>query len=97
MMATPLAPMPAHLIFTGTEQPLRRKRTAHTEHRTWEILPRYGTAETDRWTVVATPRPADGNPAADIENGQFATLQEARDARRHCIQIDDGTTEEEQS
>jgi hypothetical protein len=82
-------------IFTGEGQTLRRKRTTKGKHRTWEILPRIGTCPDapffDRWTIKGTPIPGDGNPAAEIEDGQFPTIAAARAALAECIRIDDGT------
>lgn len=89
-----LRPMPEHLVFTGEDQTLRRKRVASTMHRRWEILPRYGTAASDRWTVVGTPIPGASNPARDYEDGQFPDLATAYGVREICIRIDDGTHEE---
>lgn len=85
-----LRPMPSHLVMTGTEQSVRRKRVTVTEHRTWEILPRYGTAESDRWTVIGTPPPGE-EECACIEDGQFSSLKAARHALAECIRLDDGT------
>lgn len=92
---TTLAPMfPESLVMTGEDQTLRRKRIVSTRHRQWEILPRYGSADSDRWTVVGTPIPGCSNPARDIEDGQFSSLAEAYGAREECIRLDDGTHEE---
>jgi len=82
-------------VFTGTEQALRRKRVTVGRHRTWEILPRIGTSPDapffDRWTVIGTPIPGDGNPAGEIEDGQFPTIAAARAALAECERLDDGT------
>lgn len=86
---------PEWLALTGETQTLRRKRIVSTRHRQWEILPRYGSADTDRWTVVGTPIPGPTNPARDIEDGQFSSLAEAYAAREQCIRLDDGTHEED--
>lgn len=86
-----LTPMPESLALTGTEQTLRRKRTTHGQYRRWEVLPRYGTARSDRWTVIGTPIPADTNPATDYEDGQFPTLTAAYQALAEAERTDDGT------
>ena len=85
---------PPSLMMTGEDQTLRRKRIQQGKHRTWEVLPRYGTADSDRWTVVGRPIPAEDNPARLIEDGQFATLEDAYAAAGECDLIDDGTHEE---
>lgn len=74
-----------------TEPETRRKRVEQGAHRSWEIRARYGTAESDRWTLVGMPVPAQSNPAADYEDGQYATLEEAREAQRSAEAADDGT------
>lgn len=86
-----LTPMPESLVHTGTEQTLRRKRTMRGQYRRWEVLPRYGTARSDRWTVIGTPIPADTNPATDYEDGQFPSLAVAYQALAAAEHIDDGT------
>jgi hypothetical protein len=94
MSVLDLRPMfPEHLVFTGMDQTMRRERKQQGRHRTWQILPRYGTAESDRWTVIGTPQPGSGNPATDIEDGQFPSLQDAYLAMGEADLIDDGTHE----
>lgn len=94
-MNTALAPMnPASLVLTDGG-PVRGERRVVTEHRTWRIEARYGTADTDRWTVVATPFPGGENPAASYEDGQYATLTQAREALAAAIQVDNGDSEED--
>jgi len=96
MSTVNLAPMfPHSLVMTGTEQTLRRTRITKGKHRTWQILPRYGTAESDRWTVVGTPIPAADNPCRDYEDGQFPDLATAHDVLETCLRLDDGTHEED--
>lgn len=93
-MTATLAPMnPASLMFSGGS--VRGTREVTTEHRTWRIEARYGTADTDRWTVTATPFPGGDNPAASYEDGQYATLSQAREALATAIQVDNGESEEE--
>lgn len=75
---------------------LRRRRVKVTKKRTWEILPRIGTGPDDRWTVIGTPIPAQNNPAAAYEDGQYPTIAAARDALILCVAADDGTHEEDQ-
>ncbi|MDF2506317.1 MAG: hypothetical protein K0Q52_176 [Microbacterium sp.] len=91
MSAATLAPIfPASLAMTGADQSTRRERETQGRHRRWMILPRYGTADGDRWTIIASPIPGEGNPAAGIENGQFANLAEAYEARDEAEAIDNG-------
>lgn len=81
------------LVFVEPET--RRERIFKGAHREWEIRARYGTAESDRWTLIATPIPAADNPAAAFENGQFADLEEARRALAIAELKDDGTHSED--
>jgi hypothetical protein len=93
MSTVDLGPMfPASLVMTGADQALRRsERMLDGKHRVWYVTPRYGTAESDRWTVVGVPMPGASNPASDIEDGQFPSLADAYEARAECERIDDGT------
>ena len=84
---------PDWLIFH--EPHTRRERVTQGRHRQWRIVARYGTADTDRWTLIGTPIPGADNPAACIEDGQFATLNEAREALREAEKIDNGEHEED--
>jgi len=84
---------PASLVMTGTDQTLRRERVKQGRWRTWRILPRYGTGNEDRWTLIATPAPAVGNPAATYEDGQYATLVGAWTALGRAEEIDNGKSE----
>lgn len=87
-----LRPMfPDSLVMTGENQTLRRRRETHGDYRNWIILPRYGTAESDRWTMLGQPRPGDGNPASEFEDGQFPSLADARSALDAAESVDDGT------
>lgn len=81
------------LIFVYPET--RRERIVQGIHRKWEIRARYGTAESDRWTILATPLPGADNPAGVYENGQFADLEEARRALAIAELKDDGTHSED--
>lgn len=87
--------VPHSLVMSGSEQTLRRKREKQGEHRHWQILPRYGTANSDRWTVIGTPIPGSTNPCADYEDGQFPDLATAYDVLEICIKLDDGTHQED--
>lgn len=93
-----LEPMfPASLAMTGSEQTLRRsERMTDGRYRVWYIVPRYGTADSDRWTVIGEPIPGEGNPAAEIEDGQFPDLTSAKEALALCELFDDGTHQEGQ-
>ena len=84
---------PEWLSFTGEDMKLRRKREVTTPFRRWEILPRYGSAESDRWTIIGTPAPGPSNPARDYEDGQYPSLAAAYDALNQCLTHDDGTHE----
>ena len=88
-----LRPMfPESLIMTGASQSLRRpERATSGKHRVWYVMPRYGTAESDRWTFVGVPIPGDANPATDYENGQYPSLAAAREALASAEAVDDGT------
>lgn len=89
-----LTPMfPESLVMTGVDQTLRRERVVVSPFRTWRIVPRYGTAESDRWTIIGSPIPALSNPAADYEDGQFSTLQDATEALATAMTCDNGTHE----
>lgn len=92
-MSAPI--FPAWLALSGENQRLRRRRERHTSMRTWRILPRYGTGEDDRWTIEGTPAPGPDNPAAVLEDGQFARLAVAYAALDRCLMLDDGTHMEE--
>ena len=86
---------PHSLVMTGTEQTLRRQRIKQGKYRAWTILPRYGTANSDRWTVLGTPIPGASNPCRDYEDGQFPDLATAYHVLDVCLQLDDGTNEED--
>ena len=60
-------------------------------HRTWRIVPREGSREDDRWTLLGSPIPSPGNPAAPYDDGQFPTLTDARIAMHTAEAVDDGT------
>lgn len=90
-----LRDMPRHLVLTGSEQTLRRERVTVGKHRTWRILPRYGTAESDRWTVIGTPIPGGDNPCADYEDGQFPSLMVAKRVLATCLELDNGSHQED--
>lgn len=83
------------MSFTGEEQTLRRTRVSYGEYRFWYIAPRYGTGPDDRWTLLASPLPAEDNPASAYEDGQYATISDARAAREIAEALDDGTHDDE--
>ena len=60
-------------------------------HRAWRIVPRKGSREDDRWTLLGSPIPAPENPAAPYDDGQFPTLTDARIAMHTAEVVDDGT------
>ena len=91
-----LSPMfPDSLVHTGMDQSLRRRRVIAGKHRTWEILPRYGTANSDRWTVIGIPMPALSNPASAYEDGQYSDLESAYAAQARAEKEDNGWDEDE--
>jgi hypothetical protein len=74
---------------------LRKRRLVVGKHRTWEILPRYGTGPDDRWTVIGNPIPSQNNPCASTEDGQFPDLAAARWALDECERLDDGSHDQD--
>ncbi|MFE6966892.1 hypothetical protein ACFVAJ_17410 [Agromyces sp. NPDC057679] len=70
--------------------------TFQGEHRVWKLTPRQGTAPTDKWTLIGSPAPAEGNPCSAIENGQWATLDEVYQALQEAEREDDGWHEGDQ-
>ncbi len=73
------------------EPDTRKKRVIPGAHREWELRARYGTAESDRWTLIGSPIPAQNNPAAAYEDGQYSSLEMARQAQIVAERVDDGT------
>lgn len=81
------------LVFV--EPDTRKKRVIPGAHREWELRARYGTAESDRWTLIGSPIPAQDNPAAAYEDGQYSSLEMARQAQIVAERVDDGTHSED--
>lgn len=77
------------------EPETRKQRLIEGKHRQWELRARYGTAESDRWTLIGSPIPAPDNPAAAYEDGQYSSLEMVRQAQLVAERVDDGTHSED--